>query len=303
MRILVAMCTRDRDSLLDNCLRRLAEIDLPGGAVVEACVVINKASDFGGTLRVVSSHDSARLPMRAISEAKAGIPHARNAGLRQALDGGYTHVAFLDDDAYPAKDWLVELCAAMRAGNSASSGPQVPVFPEGARSLLSSCWVFRERRLPEGAATSWTATNNALVDVSDIRRAGLCFDAGLADSGGSDKLFFLQLTKASGKPVVWTNKAVVFEPVAASRLTSSWALRRAYRYGATTALINRKVHGFAAGLAISLGRSAGFAAKACARCLLATTGKDSLLSAASDLAYASGYLFGQFRAWRPKSYV
>src|SRR5690606_20375102 len=151
-----------------------------------------------------------------------GIPFARNSGLKQAIWGGYTHVAFIDDDAYADPLWLVRLAEKASGHCCAVGGPQIGVLPPGGAKGVAAAQMFRGRVLPDGAETWWTATNNALASVDDIKAADVWFDGDLAPSGGSDKLFFWQLHLRTGKPIVWAAKARVFEPVPDSRIDPKW---------------------------------------------------------------------------------
>ena len=97
------VATRNRRESLRCCLASLERLRprLPW----ELIVVDNGSSDgTAGTLREFLAHSS--IPARVVSEPRAGVARARNAGI--AIARGEI-LAFTDDDCYPREDLLDEL--------------------------------------------------------------------------------------------------------------------------------------------------------------------------------------------------
>jgi glycosyltransferase involved in cell wall biosynthesis len=97
----VVVCTRDRPNSLKRCLDALAVIDHSNYEVV---VVDNSAGNYN------VSRLAERAGARYVCEPRIGPSRARNSGARVAA-GDF--VAFIDDDAVPARDWLSRHAAAL----------------------------------------------------------------------------------------------------------------------------------------------------------------------------------------------
>jgi len=303
MRILVSICTLDRDEGLRKCLESITRQILPSNVSVSVCVTVNKDSISDSTREIVHSFDWPSETPVLLAESRPGIPHARNRGLQHALDNNYTHIAFIDDDAFAAPDWLGRLVDSFGDRWCAVGGPQKSIVPSLGRPSLEASKIYAGRKLASGAETWWTATNNALADLSEIRKHGIRFDSDFAECGGSDTLFFWQLTRASGKSIRWNAEAIVTEPVPLSRMSALWLFRRAYRYGASGALIHRKVLGRWQGFKACAINAARLILKSPSAFVAAARGRRSMFDGATDIVLGIGYLLGQFRAARPRRYV
>ena len=89
---------------------------------------------------------------------------------------------------------------------------------------------FVRRRWSTGTSMSLAATNNLLLDLTQVTAIGLRFDERFGLSGGSDTLFTRRLAR-SGRAIVWCDEAIVIDRVPNSRLTHEWVLKRAFRTG------------------------------------------------------------------------
>jgi glycosyltransferase involved in cell wall biosynthesis len=110
------LCTRQRPALAERCLRALRDLDEQD---VELVVVDNTRGD-PATRRAAFEAGA-----RYLAVEQAGVSRARNAGARVA-NGRF--VAFIDDDAVPAPDWLTHHRAALEADAtlSATTGRVLP---------------------------------------------------------------------------------------------------------------------------------------------------------------------------------
>ena len=117
--ISVVVCTHNGAATLDECLRGLAVVDYPD---FEAIVVDDGSSDD-------SAEIAARHGVRLIRTEPQGLSSARNAGLSVARG---EIVAYLDDDAWPDRDWLRYLALGfMRSAHAGIGGPNIPPPNEG----------------------------------------------------------------------------------------------------------------------------------------------------------------------------
>jgi hypothetical protein len=76
--------------------------------------------------------------------------------------------------------------------------------------------------------------------MSTVSRLGMRFDPAFDRTGGEDTVFFVQLAQR-GATLVWVGAAVVHETPDPERLSLSYVLRRAYRTGAVTVVVERTV--------------------------------------------------------------
>jgi glycosyltransferase involved in cell wall biosynthesis len=107
--ISVVVCTRDRASELESCLRHLDRQDYPAFEVV---VVDNAPTS--DAIRVLVEARQSRINYRYSVEPRGGLSWARNAGIAAASG---EIVAFLDDDEEPDPYWLAGLAAGFARGD------------------------------------------------------------------------------------------------------------------------------------------------------------------------------------------
>jgi glycosyltransferase involved in cell wall biosynthesis len=164
-----------------------------------------------------------------IHEPRPGIAAARNRALAAA--GPEDLLVFLDDDERPGRHWLRHLVGAWRAHRAAAVvGPVVSTFAEEPDPWIVAGGFFVRLRHRTGTEVGTAATNNLLLDLSQVRPLGLAFDERFGLSGGSDTVFTRRLVAAGGR-VVWCDEAPVYDPVPAERATRAWVHRRALRLG------------------------------------------------------------------------
>ena len=89
---------------------------------------------------------TAAVGARYVLEPRPGLSHARNRGMSVA---SAPLVAFIDDDAIPATDWLERLTAAFEDPDiAAATGRCVPspaVGSEASRALMQDWWPSDEQ--------------------------------------------------------------------------------------------------------------------------------------------------------------
>lgn len=305
MRITVAVLTTGaRSDALDACLGAIAALAAPEGATLRTLVVQNGREAPDGAALGPAADAFAPGALDVAAEPRRGIPFARNAAIDRAAADGATHLAFIDDDAYPDADWLTRLSAEMgKTGAEAASGPQAPVFPEDAPLHLRGAEIYRERRLSQGALCDWAATNNVMFSLAFVQERGLRFNEDLR-TGGSDKEFFLRFTRAGGR-IVWAADAVVREPVIAERLDAAWATRRAYRYGSTGYSIESAIRPAPLAALICVAKGGYYVLSGLARLPAAALAPESpaWIDGRCRLAHGAGFFLGMSQAFRPRRYA
>lgn len=226
--VTVCVCTFRRPVLLKRLLDELAAQET-GGEFTFSVVISD--NDSGQSARQVVEEYAAKsaISITYCSEPRQNIALARNMALSKAA-GDF--IAFIDDDEYPAKNWLrslIQTCDA--AGADGVLGPVKPYFEnEPARWAVRGKFFDRPTH-PTGFRINLSdaRTGNVLFKRSLIATDAEVFRAQFG-TGGEDVDFFRR-KMASGAVFVWCDEAPVFEIVPASRSTRSYLLRRALLRG------------------------------------------------------------------------
>lgn len=303
--VTVCVCTHSRPGYVRQCLAGLAGQSV-GSAAFET-IVVDSASDpsaAAALTRIVACHPGVRL----LVLRQPGVSLARNAGAAAARA---PYVAFIDDDAIPAPDWIAAILQAIAeaAPTPAVIGGRIlprweaPLprwWPAELRGVLSIIehegrGVYRSADLPPNLEPY---AANMVVHVPTLLAAG-GFRAEVGRYGGvllSDEEVQLawQLQDA-GHPVLYDSRIVVHHQIQASRLNPSWLLSRLYWQGASR-VVTRRLLGASHKVWAEAGRRLAVAV------LFAPVGlvpprSVALLPLRWRLAYARGFLRAAF-GWR-----
>ena len=193
--------------------------------------VVVADNDAQCSARSVTEEFSSRSAVNAIyaSEPRQNIALARNKALEHAV-GDY--IAFIDDDEFPAPDWLLMMLKACEQHNAAGVlGPVRPHFDEPPPRWIIHGKFCERPEHPTGRIMKWTEcrTGNLLFRRQVLDSATEPFDPKFGN-GGEDMDFFHRMSGA-GFIFVWCNEAVAYETVPASRLKRTYMLKRALLRG------------------------------------------------------------------------
>ena len=228
MTISVCICTYKRPQLLKRTLQELAKQDTKGRLTYSIVVADNdnqhSAEPIIIAFRVVSSIETTYCV-----EPEQNIALVRNKCLEYAK-GDY--VAFIDDDEFPATDWLVTLLSVCEAhGADGVLGPVRPWFDQPPPR-----WLVRGRFCdrPEHVTGLWlhwrqTRTGNVLFRRQILEGIQGPFRREFGN-GGEDQDFFRRMSQR-GYRFVWCNEAVVYEVVPPDRWKRGYMWRRALLRG------------------------------------------------------------------------
>jgi hypothetical protein len=162
-------------------------------------------------------------------EPRPGIAAARNRAILEAADAPL--LVFVDDDERPTPGWLGNLLRLHAERRPAAiAGPVVSEFARQPEPWIVGGRFFNRRRMPTGTAIDCAATNNLLIDLTQLRALGVAFADEFGLTGGSDTLFTRQIVRRGGT-ILWCDEAVVIDQVPAGRLTRHWVLQKAFRQG------------------------------------------------------------------------
>lgn len=129
MRVDICICTYNRIDLLKEVLLSLNNISMINKTKV--IVIDNNSSD--DTLLSVEKlklNTEIKYDLDVFVEKKQGLSHARNRGIAESTAD---YLVFLDDDAFPDKEWLVSLYGAInKYPNAVGFGGRIdPLFVDG----------------------------------------------------------------------------------------------------------------------------------------------------------------------------
>jgi glycosyltransferase involved in cell wall biosynthesis len=180
-----------------------------------------------------------RVECTHVLEQRPGIPVARNRALQEALqlDPPPDWIAFVDDDETVDPAWLSALVdAASRGDADVLTGPARPVLPDPVPAWALETRCYEQPDHDDGELLHEAYTNNVAMSRAVVANPSCRFDERLLMTGGSDTHLFRKLA-LDGARIRWCAGAITHEHYPRSRLTRGWALRRAYRIGATNSWI------------------------------------------------------------------
>lgn len=263
--ITVCLCTHARPDYVRDCLAGLLRQSPDAGPFEILLVDSGSPGDTPARLAdLVAGTPNARM----IRVDQPGVSLARNAGAA-AASGDY--IAYIDDDAIPAPDWVAQI----KGGIAASSGvpavlggrilplweaPLPGWWPRSLCGVLSiieteGCGAYGDITLPKTLSPYGA---NMIVHVPTLRSIG-GFRTGVGRNGTSlisdeDVQLAWRLQRA-GYAIRFDSRVVVHHQIQANRLTPDWLLRRMYWQGASS-VITRRLLGDGASVWWSLPRRA-----------------------------------------------
>jgi glycosyltransferase involved in cell wall biosynthesis len=222
--ISVCICTYKRPAMLKQLLSKLEGQETEGLFDYSLVVVDNDASESARPAVESFARQSA-LSVSYHVEPEQNIALARNKVVAHAA-GDY--LAFIDDDEFPNRNWLMILYKAM--GKYKADGVLAPVLPHFESE--PPAWVrkgsfFDRPTHPTGHVLAWknTRTGNVLIKRALFKKGQTWFDPAMG-SGGEDRDFFKRKIE-EGHVFVWCNEAPAFEIIPPSRWKRTILLKRA----------------------------------------------------------------------------
>lgn len=225
--IAVCICTFKRPAYLKRLLQSLAEIETAGLFGYSIVVTDNDVSRSSEAI-VAAAAASSGISIAYCVEPRQNIALARNTALEHAT-GDY--VAFIDDDEFPTRRWLVHLFRTCeRYGVDGALGPVKPHFDEPPPQWVVDGGFYARPTYPTGFVIDWRKgrTGNLLMKRSAFEGESQPFRPEFLT--GEDQDFFRRAI-ANGKVFAWCNEAVAYESVPPTRWSRAFMLRRALLRG------------------------------------------------------------------------
>jgi glycosyltransferase involved in cell wall biosynthesis len=245
----VCICTHERPGYLNACLESLKVQSI--GLERFEVIVVDSASSPAASARLREVVDGMPNALM-IRVEEAGASLARNRGI-EACTG--SHIAFLDDDAVAAPDWLeriLEVLTESRHPPAVIGGRVLPRWeaplpawwPQRLRGVLSiiefeGSGEYRTAALPR---TLEPYSVNMVVNRAAVVAVG-SFDAQLGRVGtrllSDEDVHLAWKLQDAGYSARYDSRIVVFHQIQAPRLRPEWLLDRLYWQGASTVLTRK----------------------------------------------------------------
>jgi glycosyltransferase involved in cell wall biosynthesis len=225
--ICVCICTYKRPQLLKRLLDDLATQET-NGLFTYSIVVADNDHLRSGEAVVSNFAAASNTPTTYCVAPKQNISLARNEAIAHAT-GDF--IAFIDDDEFPTKGWLLTLFEACgKYGVDGVLGPVKPYFDEAAPEWVVKGGLWERATYPTGFVIDWTKgrTGNVLLKKRILAAGETPFNPEF--HRGSDQDFFRRMIE-KGHRFVWCNEAVAYEVVVPIRWTRTFMLKRALLRG------------------------------------------------------------------------
>jgi len=224
----VCICTFKRPDYLKRLLEELRGQDT-GGLFTYSIVVADNDQLESAKALVTDFGAASPVPVRYCLEPRQNIALARNKAIENA-DADF--VAFIDDDEFPAKGWLLNLFKTLNEYKADGVlGPVKPHFDFEPPQWVVKGEFFERPTHATGYYVRWpeTRTGNVLFRRDILNGVGVPFRPEFG-TGGEDTDFFRRMQE-KGCSLVWCNEAIVYEAVPPSRCNRTYLVRRALLVG------------------------------------------------------------------------
>ena len=297
--VTVCICTHARPDYVRRCLAGLAAQTVPLDSF--ETIVVDSASPAPSAQalrRILDDHPQVR---RLVLD-RPGVSLARNAGAAAARA---PYIAYIDDDAVPAPDWVAAILRAIQ-----ETSPQAAViggrilprweaplpgwWPPSLRGVLSIIehegrGAYRSPALPP-KLEPYAA--NMVVHVPTLLAAG-GFRGTVGRYGGAllsdEEVQIAWALQDAGHAVLYDSRIVVHHQIQAARLNPEWLLSRLYWQGAST-VITRRLLGASASVWREAVRRLAVAVLFAPAALMVPRDSIALLALRWRVAYALGFL-------------
>lgn len=232
--ICVCVCTYKRPILLKRLLRGLHGQETNGRFTFSIVIVDN---DYlrSAEATVNDFLSTSSVPITYYVEPRQNISLARNKAVQNA-SGDF--VAFIDDDEFPTKSWLLTLFQTCdEYAVDGVLGPVKPHFDEQPPRWVVAGGFYDRPSYPTGYVIDWTKgrTGNVLLKKEVFAGNGKPFKPEILT--GEDQDFFGRMIE-KGRVFIWCNEALAYEVVPPIRWRRTFILRRALLQG-TISILNR----------------------------------------------------------------
>ncbi|NLF41719.1 MAG: glycosyltransferase family 2 protein [Bacteroidales bacterium] len=231
--ITVCVCTYKRPVFLNRLLEILVT-QICNDLFSYSVVVVDNDSEKSAESVVSKIKGKTGIPVKYYHEVEKGFSQARNAAVRNAT-GDF--IAFIDDDEFPEKTWLINLYRTITGSNASGVlGPVIPHFETPPPKWVVKSKLLDRDRFPTGTVLGAIdlRTGNVIFNRKVFDSTPMPFDVRFGKTGGEDSDFFKRMLN-NKHTFIWCDEAPAFETVPEDRFTRAYFLRRALLRGITEA--------------------------------------------------------------------
>jgi len=225
--ISVCICTYKRPRFLKRLLEELGGQDTSGLFTYSIVVADNDHLQSAKAV-VLNFAAASTIPITYCVEPRQNIALTRNKAIENA-NGDF--VAFIDDDEFPTKGWLLTLFKACNKYNvDGVLGPVRRHFDEEPPKWVVKGKFYERPTYTTGFVIDWKKgrTNNVLLKKRIFAAGAQPFRPEFRT--GEDQDFFRRMIE-KGHVFIWCNEAVAYEAVPPIRWKRMFMLRRALLQG------------------------------------------------------------------------
>jgi succinoglycan biosynthesis protein ExoM len=230
--ISVCICTYQRPVLLKRLLIELAGQETEG-LFTHSVVVADNDPARSAEATIAETNLPSTLQVKYCVEPTRGIAAVRNRVIANA-EGDY--VAFIDDDEFPCRTWLLTLLKTCNEYKTDGVfGPVKRHFDVRPPAWMEKSKFYDRRVNPTGMPVEWqeARTGNVLLKRELVANDAAPFR--LEFRVGEDQDFFRRKME-EGRKFVWCTEAEAFESVPPARWKRMYLVKKALLRGACAAL-------------------------------------------------------------------
>ena len=219
--------------LLLNSINKLKKID--GLNLIIVFILDAKISINRNIIKKLINKEKIEI----LTSFNNNIPKSRNIFLNFLKKKSFKYAGYVDDDCYLNTNWLVNMVKFIRNNNcDVVGGPQKHIVKNPSYKkyfeILEPCRKHK-------SSVKWVASNNCFFTKKIFKLKNLNFDVKLSNYGGSDQLFFENLSK-NNFLIKRNINSYVIENYDVSRENFSWFIKRNLRYGYSGNVIDKKIY-------------------------------------------------------------
>lgn len=223
-RVLIGICTRQRDALLRRLLNSIWGQSTPDHHDIAVIIVDNNDTP---SVHADALELTDKFALAIVHEPHPGLVHARNRILDEAVERNVDWIIGVDDDEWLPPDWLDEYIRGLDSLNAPIIvGAKHIEYPQ---SLSPYVQKLQENQLPAGEPSKVFSTANYAVsrDVfHPTHGLGMRFSLEFNESGAEDYEFMMRAKYQYGLiPVKWPY-AVAYEEFDGKRATFRYHFKR-----------------------------------------------------------------------------
>ncbi len=235
----VCICTYHRPRLLKNLLIHLMN-QVDASQYYMDVIVVDNDKDKSAKIIVEEIKDMLPFNIHYYCEPVQNISLARN---RAVLSATGDLIAFIDDDEYPAPDWLKNFIIFFKKNPcDGVLGPVRPVFEIHPPKWIIKSKLFDRPERPSGAImqSEDMRTGNSLIKRKLFLEDKNPFDPKFGLMGGEDVDFFQRMVNR-GYKFLWCQEAIVFEIIPKERLNLDYHIKRGLSRGNSRSMMTPPV--------------------------------------------------------------